>query len=330
MRYFVTGATGLIGGRLVRQLKSDGHEVVALVRQPQRAADLAAAGVRLAQGDISDREALREAMAGADGVFHVAGWYRLDAPDPTEGYRVNVEGTRNVLEVMRDLAVPRGVYTSTVAVYSDTHGREVDETYWHDEPFLTEYDRTKYLAHHVVALPLIAAGLPLIVVQPGVVYGPGDTGPIAPLIEAYLRRRLPMLPRATAFSWAHVDDVARGHILAMDRGRIGESYNLTGPTHRLAEAFDLAERITGIPATRVRLPSAPLRLASRLARRLPTRLPIPPSYRPEALRISGGVTYLGSARKAADELGWRPRPLEQGLRETLAFEMARLGVKPRR
>src|SRR5690606_31811972 len=116
MNYFITGATGFIGGEIARQLVGAGHRVIGLVRDPDRGAELASLGVVLARGDITDRESMREPMIGVDGVFHVAGWYRLGAKNKGAGMRVNVDGTRNVLELMKELKIPKGVYTSTVAV----------------------------------------------------------------------------------------------------------------------------------------------------------------------------------------------------------------------
>src|SRR5688572_9135213 len=162
MRYFVTGATGFVGGELVRQLLAGGHQVVALARDPGRARGLEAA--ELSRGDVTDRESLRAPMAGADGVFHVAGWYRVGTPDRAEGTRINVDGTRNVLETMRELAIPKGVYTSTLAIHSNTDGRLVDESYRFDGKHMTHYDLTKAQAHRV-AEELIAEGLPLVIVQ---------------------------------------------------------------------------------------------------------------------------------------------------------------------
>src|SRR5271165_3475729 len=127
--YFVTGTTGFIGGRLARQLVEAGHKVIALVRNPAKARDLVALGIDVRQGDIADRALLRALMIGVDGVFHVAGWYKIGARDKTAGYEINVVGTRNVLETMRDLHIPKGVYTSTLAVFSDTQGQIPDETY---------------------------------------------------------------------------------------------------------------------------------------------------------------------------------------------------------
>ncbi len=158
MRYFVTGATGFVGGQVARQLIAAGHGVVAPVRTPAKAQDLAALGVDVRQGDVTEKESMREAMRGVDGVFHIAGWYKLGVKDKSEGERINIQGTRNVLELMRELEIPKGVYTSTLAVFSDTHGRMVDETYRYDGPHLSEYDRTKWVAHYEVADPMIAAG----------------------------------------------------------------------------------------------------------------------------------------------------------------------------
>jgi nucleoside-diphosphate-sugar epimerase len=313
MRYFVTGATGFIGGELTRQLCSRGHEVVALVRSP--APELAQLGVILHQGDITDRASLRAGMSGADGVFHVAAWYKLGSSDRGAAERINVEGTRNVLEMMRDLRVPRGVYTSTLAVFSDTHGREVDETYRYDGKHLTEYDRTKWLAHYEVALPLALAGLPLVIVQPGVVYGPGDKSLIADTFARLLQGRLSMVPARTAYCWAHVADVARGHILAMERGTPGESYILSGDAATLVEVLETAARLAGVAPPRWHVPPWALRGLARLL--WPISPWTPPRFHPETLRASSGVTYLGDDAKARRELGFSTMPLEVGLRKTL-------------
>src|SRR5262245_6799363 len=149
-RLFITGATGFVGGELARQLVAAGHRVVALVRDPARSAELTRLGVAVQAGDVTDRESMRAPMAGVDGVFHVAGWYRIGVRDKREASAVNVEGTRNVLELVRELGVPKAVYTSTANVFGDTHGRVVDESYRQGGPWLSEYDRTKWVAHYEV------------------------------------------------------------------------------------------------------------------------------------------------------------------------------------
>src|SRR5690349_13164967 len=144
MRYFLTGATGFVGGHMARLLKAEGHDVAAVVRDPRKAKDLEDLGVKLFRGDVTDKASLREPMQGADGVFHIAGWYKVGTRDKSEGQRINVEGTRNVLETMRELGIAKGVYTSTLAINSDTHGKVVDETYHFNGKHISEYDRTKW------------------------------------------------------------------------------------------------------------------------------------------------------------------------------------------
>ncbi len=319
MRHFVTGATGFIGRELVRQLRAAGDEVTALVRKRGAASDLRDLGVDLRPGDITDPESVRAAMRGADAVFHLAGWYRIGRPDAREAHRVNVEGTRVVLEAMRDLGVPRGVYTSTVAVFGDTHGVLADESYRMSGRFLSVYDRTKWLAHYAVAEPLMAQGLPLMIVQPGVVYGIGDTSPMQATYRLYFRGLLVAVPARTTYSWGHVEDTAAGHRLALERGRPGESYVIAGPTHSLADALHIAAGITGIPGPRVLVPPFLLKEAAALVRA------IGGEGRGESIGAIAGTTYVGSSAKAERELGFRARSLRDGFAEVLPAERARLG-----
>jgi nucleoside-diphosphate-sugar epimerase len=329
MRYFVTGATGFLGGAIARQLRDAGHDVVALVRTPAKAGPLRDLGVELADGDVTDRASLRAPMTGVDGVFHCAAWYKVGL-DPASAERINVDGTRNVLETMRDLGIARGVYTSTVAVFSDTEGRLVDESYRHDGPFLSEYDRTKWKAHYDVALPMMQAGLPLVIAMPGAIYGPGDTSALRTFFVQYVQGKLAAVPARTAFCWAHVEDVARAHLLAMERGRVGESYIVAGPAHSMIEALQIAERLTGIKAPSLHPPPAVMKVASVIMGAVGAVISLPPELTAEGLRVLAGVTYFGSNAKARRELGYDPRSLEDGLRETLAREMRELGMTPPR
>lgn len=328
MRYFVTGATGFIGGRLVRQLREVGHEVRALVRNPDRAQDLAELGVELYPGDIREPLSMHEPMKDVDGVFHLAAWYKLGSDEQAYAQSINVTGTRNVLQLMKKLGVPKGVYTSTIAVFSDTHGKLVDESYRYDGPMLSEYERSKHEAHYKVALPMIEQGLPLVITMPGVVYGPGDTSPVHDTLVRYLQKRLPAAPQGARYCWAHVDDIARGHVLAMDKGQAGESYLLTGEPYGLLEALALAEGITGIKAPRLQVPAAPLRAIAAVMEKLERYVPVPATYRSDTLRNAAGVTFIGRSDKAHRELGWHTRPFEEGLRETLTHQMSELGLSP--
>jgi nucleoside-diphosphate-sugar epimerase len=330
MRYFITGATGFIGGNITRQLVEAGHQVVALARTPSKATGLAELGVEIHPGDITDKESMRAPMQGADGVYHVAAWYKVGERDTSMAELMNVGGTRNVLELMRELEIPKGVYTSTVAIFGNTHGKMVDESYYDAGPWVTEYDRTKWQAHYEVALPMIKEGLPLVIVQPGVVYGPGDISTLHDVWVQYLKRRLSASPKGVAYAPAHVEDIARGHILAMERGKVGESYIIAGPRHTLFGMLALAEKITGVPGPRLHPSPGLMSALAGIMGVIGKVIPLPPSLSAEYLRLSAGVTYLGSNEKAKRELGYNPRSLEEGLPETLEYEMRQLGMKPRK
>jgi len=327
MKYFVTGATGFVGGRVVRQLIGAGNQVVVVVRNPAKAADLTSPGIEIHQGDVTEKGSVRNPMQGVNGVFHIAGWYKIGVKDKSEAAKINIQGTRNVLELMQELGIAKGVYTSTVAVFSDTHGRMVDETYIYKGPHLSEYDRTKWVAHYEVAEPMIEAGLPLVIVQPGVIYGPGDTSSLNVALVLYLQRKLPMMPGRTAFCWAHVDDIAHGHIRAMEKGISGQSYIIAGPRCTFVDSIKLAQQVTGIPAPRMIAPPAMMKAMAGMMGVVEKIVTVPESYSAEYLRVNAGTTYLGSNAKAVRELGYNPRPLEKGLPETLQFDMQLLGMK---
>ena len=308
MRYAITGATGFVGGALARQLREAGHEVVALVRDPARATSLADLGVELLPGDLDDGAALDRLCTGVDGLFHVAGWYKVGEPDPTAGERVNVIGTRNVLEAALRHGVRRVVYTSTLAVNSDTQEQVVDETYRFTGEHLSHYDRTKAEAHDI-ALDLAAEGLPVVIVQPGLVYGPGDTARTGELIAQVVAGKRPLAPGAGGACWAHVDDVARGHLLAMERGEPGQAYMLAGPRATFADGLARVARIAGT--------KGPVLLPERAVRASAALMGVLGDYAAETMR-AGLATYYGTPAKAERDLGWRARPLDEGLAETVA------------
>ncbi len=202
-------------------------------------------GAEVVFGDITDVSSMRESMQGSDVVFHLAGWYEIGAVDREQMEITNVGGTRKVLRLAHELGVPRIIYTSTVNVFGDTKGEFVDETYFNDGPFLTEYDRTKWLAHYKVAVPLMEKGAPITIVMPGPVYGPGDQSIIADVMRMFYRG-FPIIPGPdTVLTFTHVEDVAEGHLLALEKGRIGETYILTGPAIPLGEMIDFWAHLTG-------------------------------------------------------------------------------------
>jgi dihydroflavonol-4-reductase len=322
----VTGATGLLGGELVKQLVGRGHQVAALVRSREKASLLAALGVELHVGDITDRDSLRTGLQGADGVFHVAGMSAvgLRQPDAT-AERVNVHGTRVVLEVAHDLAIPRTVYTSALSVFGDTRGVMVDETCEGRGPVYTEHDRTKRMAQDEVAVPMLRAGMPLVIVMPGAIYGPGDTSLIRGALAQLLRRRLFATPKGTMFCWGYVEDIARGLRQAMDAGEVGETYILAGPAHTVQHVYATAARLTARRPPPLHPPPPVMRAAASLAaalERFDLRLP----HAAETLRLLAGTTWIGSSAKARQALGFAARPLEEGLKHTIEHELRQLGM----
>ena len=320
MKAFVTGGSGFIGRYLVRGLVARGYEVVGLARSEQSAAILAADGAHVAHGDILDAPSLRAGMAGCDVVFHLAAWYKTGAADWRSAEPINVNGTRNVLQAAFDLDIPKIVYTSTVAVFGNTHGKMADETYESPSgPFLTEYDRTKWLAHYKVAEPLIEEGAPIVIVMPGGVYGPGDTSLLGEMMRRFMQGQMPLTPGPEmTITWAHVADVAEGHILAAEKGRVGESYVLAGPAIPMGEMVDFWAYLTGKPGPLVKVPAKAIQALGPIISALEKKVSLPEIISREAINMLN-ATYMARSDKARRELGWRPRPPQAGMLETFEW-----------
>ncbi len=310
-RAFVTGGTGFLGSYLVRGLLVRGWDVSTLVRTMNRARDLPP-GARGVPGDITKPESLRAVMQGADAVFHLAAQYEIGASEPERMWKINVEGTRAVLELAAELGVPKIVYTSTVAVYG-MNSEPVDESFRAEgKKFSSEYERTKYAAHYEVAVPLQKNGAPIVIVCPGQVYGPGDTSQIGKMVELHLRGLLPvMIGPDNALTWAHAQDIAEGHWLAYEKGAVGETYNLAGPAHTFKEFFETSQKVSGKRAPSIWIPGRWAGVVSHALR--PFNLPGMLSA--ELMTSLADISYLASAEKARRDLGWSPLSLEDGLRE---------------
>jgi nucleoside-diphosphate-sugar epimerase len=310
---------------VARKLVEQGHDVRALARDPYKTQHLAENGVELMRGDITKKETMRDAMTGMDGVFHIAEWYKLGLktkPEIAMAEAVNVVGTRNVMELVRELKIPKCVYTSSINVFSDTKGRKFNETYQNHGPWQSIYDYTKWEAHYEVVKKMQEERVPIVIVQPGLIYGSGDQSGIHDMWVAYLQKRLKMVPKKTAFCWGHVEDIAEGHIQAMEKGKPGESYILAGPQHTLIEALEIAQKITGIKPPRFHPGPFTMQFFSAVMGVVGYLKPLPEASNAETLRMLAGKTYLGADQKARLELDFLPRSLEAGLREMLEFELA--------
>ncbi|NHZ71981.1 MAG: SDR family NAD(P)-dependent oxidoreductase [Aquificales bacterium] len=318
MKAFVTGGSGFIGQQVVKKLRERDYEVYALARSEQSTAVLQELGCTVVPGDITDMASMREGMAGSDIVFHIAAWYKLGNVDWMKAEAINVGGTRKVLRLAHELGIPKIIYTSTIAVFGNTHGQLVDENYYKGGPFLTEYDRTKWLAHYKVAIPLIEKGTPITIVLPGAVYGPGDTSNVAGLMRQFYRG-LPVLsgPEMT-LTYAHVADIAEGHILAAEKGKPGESYILAGPAIPLGEMIDFWGHLTGKSTPLLRIPASFVKPFAPLVGVLSKTLSLPDVYSEDSVNILD-TTYIARADKARAELGWQTRPLQTGMLETFEW-----------
>ncbi len=317
MKAFVTGGTGFIGKHLVRKLRERGDEVVALVRNPAKAGDLDA---QLVQGDLSSEDAIRQGVTGCDAVFHVAATYKVGIPrsEHEAMYDANVRGTERVLDSAVDAGVSRIVYVSTGNVYGNTRGVAVDETYVRPQPpdFLSYYDETKYLAHQV-ALDRISKGAPIVIVQPGGVLGPDDPSELGNMIDQARsgKLKLRMFPDA-GFNFIYVEDVADGILLAYDKGRIGESYNLAGEQGTIGGLVDKTAELAGRKPPKITMPPAMMKLAIPVGPVVGKLMGFPPNLA-ELIKTSDGVTFWMTDKKARDELGFAPRDFDASMRQTL-------------
>jgi nucleoside-diphosphate-sugar epimerase len=322
MKVFVTGATGFIGGEVARQLRARGDEVACLVRTPEKAAKLTELGCELVSGDLSDEAALREGMRGCDGLVHAAAMYEVGIPAKQHPamYEANVHGSESVLTAAKEAMVGRIVYVSTVGTFGNTHGETVDESYRHPgKEFTSYYEETK-LEGQRIAEQMIGEGLPAIIVQPGGVYGPGDESQVADLLVEFFAGRLFLLPfPELGICLTHVEDIAGGILLALDKGKAGETYVISGPATTMREAIDTIAAVSGRKAPKRAMPTAAMKALTPIGPLVGKLIGQPPNLR-ELISSADGVTFWASYEKAGRELGYAPRGMEQGMRDTLAAD----------
>jgi dihydroflavonol-4-reductase len=309
----LTGATGFIGSHVARLLVQRGDEVRATVRPRSPVEMLADLPIEQVRADICDRRALRRAMRGIDRVFHVAGTTSLALPRE-RAFAVNVEGTRIVLEEALRAEVERVVYTSSVAAIGPAlPGRTADESaVWDAGRYGIAYVDSKHEAE-VTAMRLLPRGLPLVIVNPTSVLGAGDPGRSSTtLVRRFMRRQIPAYVEGT-LNIVGVDDVARGHLLADERGRIGERYILGNRNYTLTRLFADLGRLSGVEPPALKLP-LPVALAVAAAGgRIGMHMPSPTVIRASSLN------WAFVNRKAKRELGWTTSPHEDALEDTVVW-----------
>jgi nucleoside-diphosphate-sugar epimerase len=320
VKVFLTGGTGFIGGEVARQLRARGEEVACLVRSSGKAAQLTELGCELIAGDLGDEAAIRGGMRGCDAVIHAAAMYEVGIPAKQRPamWEANVAGTERVMKAAQAEKIPRIVYVSTVGIFGNTYKEVVDESYRNPETdFTSYYEETKLEAHKVVQRLIDDEGLPAIIVQPGGVYGPGDTSQVADLLEQFFAGRLPLMPfPELGICMTHVEDIAGGILLALDEGRLGETYVISGPATTMREAIETVARVSGRKAPKRALPTGLMKAMVPLGPVVGKVMGQPPNLR-ELISSADGVTFWASYDKAQRELGYAPRGMEEGLRQTL-------------
>ncbi len=314
---YITGATGFIGERLTRRLLARGEQVRCLVRDPARAQKLQALGADLIVGDVTHEQTHVDGLREARLAYHLAAIYDVGIVDRRALDRTNVEGTRAFLSAVDASKTRRAVYTSSTVALGPADG-DTEPRDAYTGPYPSHYHRTKAEAHRL-ARAAQQRGLPLIIVAPAFVYGPGDTGPGGRFVRDLLRRRVPALLTAPSrFSYVYVDDVVDGLIAAGERGHIGETYILGGEA---ASINEFAGRVTALAGTRppfLRFPVALARMSGVLLDAIarPTGLRFPITR--EAVTTTSGGDWLHKYDRAARDLAFAPRGLDRGLPETLA------------
>lgn len=323
MRAFVTGATGFIGGRVAAKLLERGWDVTALARTPERAAGLRALGATVVPGDVTEPATLAGPMRRADAVFHLAAWYALGVGDRHGMYRINVRGTEHALAAAAEARVERILYCSSVAALGPGEPDAVgDETRRHPGRFGSVYEETKWQAHEKVRAAA-AGGAPVVSVLPGAVYGPGDTSILATMLRLYAKGWLLACPwQEAGFSWVHVDDVAEGMLLAVEKGRLGEDYILAGENETIGGLLRRVAPATGIRPPRWSVPAPLVRAALPLGPLVGRMLGQAPGILRDGVEMMRG-SWLFSSDKARRELGYAFRPIEEGVPGTVDWLRAR-------
>ncbi len=316
---FVTGASGFLGSAVARQALSRGFEVRALVRASSPRRNLEGLPLQVVEGDMRDAQAMARALDGVRYLFHVAADYRLWAPDPEEIVRTNLAGTETVMRAARAAGVERIIYTSSVATLRVAGATApVDETAaMRPDEAIGAYKRSKVLAERAVERMVAEEGLPAVIVNPSTPIGPRDVRP-TPTGRIIVEAATGKIPAFvdTGLNLAHVDDVAEGHMLALERGRIGERYILGGQDVTLQQMLRDIAGLSGRRAPTVQLPRWPLYPLAHVAEAVARVTGKEPFITLDGLAMSRYRMFFRSD-KAARELGYRARPYQEALRDAL-------------
>lgn len=317
MKILITGSTGYLGGSIVREACARGYSVRALCRKEPEPGTLPG-GVEIVPGDLAKPETLAAAMKDCQALIHTAGLVSIWQRDPQDFYRVNVEGTQSIMKAAFDAGIERVIYTSSFFALGPTEERPADETWWKsDETSMTPYARSKRMALQKVR-DWMERGFNITPIYPVLIYGPGKATQgnfITQMVNDYIHRRLPgVLGKGNGrWTYSYVEDVARGHLLALEKGTKGMGYILGGEDASLNEFYDLLQELTGVKRPRLKIPYG---IAKGFALVEELRARYSDGYLPKLTRDVVEVykrNWRYSSQKAITQLGYTRTPLKVGL-----------------
>lgn len=321
MQSLVTGASGFLGSAVMRCLLAAGHEVRVLVRKNSDRRNIENFPIEIVEGDLRDTASLKRAVNSCDHLFHVAADYRLWVPDPDTMYNINVKGSEALILAAAEAGVKRIVYTSSVA----TLGINKDRTSANEETPSTlaskygHYKRSKFIAEQKVQQLVDEQQLPIVIVNPSTPIGPRDVRP-TPTGRIVLDTLLGKMPAYinTGLNIAHVDDIARGHLLACTHGKIGERYILGGDNMTLPQILQIIDEINGKPVKRMELPVKLMLPVAWVMERIAAITKIEPRATVDGIRMGSNMMFFSSS-KAERELGYQHRPATEALKDAVTW-----------
>lgn len=326
MKYFVTGATGFIGSVLARKLADSGHTVHALFRSKSKTDSIKHSNIRLFKGDILDIKTIQRALKGCPFVFHTAAMTKIWTKNPQLYHDINVRGTRNIMEAALTSGVKKVVMTSTAGVFGPSLDCEVNEKTMRKTECFTEYEKTKEKAD-LLALDFVKKGLDVVLVHPTRVYGPGlikESNSAAKLMKLYTKGRWPIIPGSgkSIGNYVYIDDVVKGHLLAMEKGTPGEKYILGGENISYCGFFDSLKKVSQKNYILIKMPFFIILIFSEVMKILAKIFDFYPFITPEMAKKLN-QNWPVSSKKAFQELGYRPLSLEEGMKKTIHWFKSR-------
>ena len=319
MSIFITGGTGYIGAHLLKRLADSGEKIHVLVRSEKKATNIKHPSVAIFEGDIMNKDSIRDAMQGCNKVYHLAAFAKVWAKDPKIYFDINVTATVNILEVAQELEVSKVIVTSTAGVYGASVSDDITETYVRDFDFFNEYESSKAISESRIK-DFVIAGLDVSIVSPTRVYGPylfGQPQSVTQLIHKYVKGNWRIIPGdgTKIGNYVFIDDVINGHILAMEKGKKGHTYILGGENHDYNSFFKILAIESGIHRKMIKLPIGFQMLFSRIQ-----LMKIPfggtPLITPKWI-AKGKYDWKVDANKAISELGLKITSLQEGVKKTI-------------